>query len=92
MFLSAIEPVLEVLRIELRVGVSREVEVDAEREDSADAESDDLEDSVRRLRTGASATGATTTVAIRRWRGGSVVVDVNTGNDWMGGKAEVPRF
>ena len=64
MFLSLMEPVLEVRRIELRVGVSREVEVDAEREDSADAESDDRDDSVWRLRTGASAAGETTTVAM----------------------------
>ena len=68
-FLSVIEPVLGVLRIELLVGVSREVEVDAESEDSADAESDDREDSVRRLSTGASTAGATTTVAMQEDEG-----------------------
>lgn len=92
MFLSLIEPVLEVLRIELRVGVSTEVEVDAERVDSADAESDDREDSVRRLSTGASTTGVATTVAMPEdWQEAQRCV--NVGRDWKSGNAKgVPRF
>lgn len=68
----ATELELGVLRMDVRVGVSREVEVDAERQDSADAEREDLDDSVRRLTAGASE--VTTTVAMpgdsedARWR------------------------